>query len=112
MTHCEQSGAVQWMVMPAQYAVMQIYHFRDTICSVKRNLDRAPTLKKHVDVAAIEAALTKLITDFPNWLELRDCVGHFVDKVYTQAKITRHMPERGAFYHGVMEGRSLRVVAP
>lgn len=103
----ERGAVADWTNIAGHFAVLAAYHFRDAICSIRQQIDHAPTLRRNVDVEAIDAARERFEREFPDWREMRQFVGHWVDKVYTPDRIEKHSGEDG-LVHGVMQGRTLR----
>lgn len=93
------------MRMAAHFAVLNVYHFRATLNSVRHLIGSCPTLKPKVDSKSVQELCENYDDFFPNLIQVRDGVSHYADKIFSSGKIQENAGEFG-FIHGVLFERS------
>ena len=99
-----------WTNIAEQYSVLMVYHFRDALHSVKRNLEQTKVLQSKVDMPTIRRAIEEFAVLFPHARELRDQVGHFVDKIYSPEKLAKNRPDTPEYAHGAIDFPTRRLL--
>ncbi len=99
----ERAAVSSWRQMAGYYIVLNIYHFRDALYSMKHNLEQTIELQSKVSMETVRKAIHDFEKQFPLARELRDQVGHFVDKVYSPEKLEKNRPKDRAYTHGTID---------
>lgn len=93
------------MRMAAYFAVLQVYHIRDTLNSIRDTVGRCPTLKPKIDTKLMQNIYDDFEQNkFPELKKVRDGIGHFADRLYSPERIQKHAGEAG-FIHGSLLAR-------
>jgi hypothetical protein len=99
----ERAAVSSWRHMAGYYLVLHIYHFRDALYSVKHNLEQTTELQSQVCMETVREALDEFTKQFPLACELRNQVGHFVDKVFSPKKLDKNRPKNKPYEHGTID---------
>lgn len=93
-----------WSEMAGRDAVMTVYHFEQTIASVRSAQNGIPAVKSNVEHEALRAAAKRFRQDFPHSEKARHAVGHRAELTASIKSIQAHA-EAGAFVFGRLRSR-------
>lgn len=94
----------QWQQIAARDACLTVADFKDALASLKHNIANSPTLRPIFSQQTIDAALTKVDTNFPHYKDIRDAVAHPSDQSYSEAKKQRHSVDGSVDVTGLING--------
>jgi hypothetical protein len=80
----------QWAIIAARDGAMTVYHFYDAFDGIRKTTRACPTLARHVDWSHFKAVEKLYRAHFPDYVDLRDSIGHAGDKMATPELFAEH----------------------
>lgn len=96
----------EWREMAARDAAINVYH----LCSALNHLRslNAPSLRKRIDGNALKEAHNVTRGKFPDFVAIRDAVGHIADFAKNPGSLRKHAIN-GKFNFGKLKGRTFSI---